>query len=108
MFNQLGVLPGVIGVGHGNLAVRLGPPKTRILYAVCLLGPFVLLMLIAGSSGRLVGAAAFAALPLANVALAQVFRGAEGPALIKVLGRTGQVQLIFGLLLAVGLAIGPV
>ena len=52
--------------------------------------------------------AAFAALPLANVALTHVFRGAEGPALIKVLGRTGQVQLVYGVLLAVGLAIGLV
>lgn len=75
---------------------------------MCLLGPFVLLTFIAGSSGRLVGAAAFAALPLANVALTHVFRSAEGPALIKVLGRTGQVQLVYGVLLAVGLAIGPV
>ena len=73
-----------------------------------MLGPFILLMFIAGWSGRLIGAAAFVALPLANIALTQVFRGAEGQGLIKVLGRTGQVQLVFGVLLAIGLAIGPV
>ena len=108
VINNLRDIPGDTASGKRTLAVRLGPPKTRILYAVCLLGPFVLLTFIAGSSGRLVGAAAFAALPLANVALTHVFRGAEGPALIKVLGRTGQVQLVSGVLLAVGLAIGPV
>ena len=108
VINNLRDIPGDTASGKRTLAVRLGPPKTRILYAVCLLGPFVLLTFIAGSSGRLVGAAAFAALPLANVALTHVFRGAEGPALIKVLGRTGQVQLVYGVLLAVGLAIGPV
>lgn len=108
VINNLRDIPGDTASGKRTLAVRLGPPKTRILYAVCLLGPFVLLTFIAGGSGRLVGAAAFAALPLANVALTHVFRGAEGPALIKVLGRTGQVQLVYGVLLAVGLAIGPV
>lgn len=106
--NNLRDIPGDTVSGKRTLAVRLGAPRTRILYAVCLLGPFVLLMFVAGASGRLVGALAYAALPLANVALTHVFRGAEGKALIQVLARTGQVQLLFGLLLAVGLAIGPV
>ena len=106
--NNLRDIPGDTLSGKRTLAVRLGPPKTRVLYAVCMLGPFILLMFIAGCSGRLIGAAAFVALPLANIALTQVFRGAEGQGLIKVLGRTGQVQLVFGVLLAIGLAIGPV
>ncbi|MEZ5373389.1 MAG: 1,4-dihydroxy-2-naphthoate polyprenyltransferase [Microthrixaceae bacterium] len=106
--NNLRDIPGDTVVGKRTLAVRLGARRTRLLYAACLVGPFVLLPFIAGPSGRLGGAAAFLALPLANVAAMNVFRGAEGPALIPVLAKTGQVQLIFGVLLAAGLAVGPV
>jgi 1,4-dihydroxy-2-naphthoate octaprenyltransferase len=35
----------------------------------------------------------------------RVLRGAKGPELIAVLGETGRLQIIFGVLLAVGLAL---
>ncbi|MEZ5380944.1 MAG: 1,4-dihydroxy-2-naphthoate polyprenyltransferase [Microthrixaceae bacterium] len=106
--NNLRDIPGDTESGKHTLAVRLGAERTRLLYAGCLVGPFVLLPFIAGASGRLVGSVAFAALPLANVAIMRVYRGAEGQALIPILARTARVQLMFGLLLAIGLAVGPV
>ena len=47
---------------------------------------------------------ALLAAPLAFRPIAAVRRGAAGPALIPVLAATGQVQLVFGILLAVGVA----
>ena len=48
---------------------------------------------------------AFAALPLALVPVRTVRHGATGPALIGALGMTGRLQLAFGILLSVGLAV---
>jgi 1,4-dihydroxy-2-naphthoate octaprenyltransferase len=48
---------------------------------------------------------AFAALPLALAPLRTVRHGATGPALIGALGMTGRLQLAFGALLTIGLAI---
>ena len=45
------------------------------------------------------------ALPLALVPVRAVRSGAVGPALIGALGRTGRLQLAFGALLTLGLAI---
>jgi len=42
---------------------------------------------------------------LAQRPVTAVLGGAQGPALIPVLGATGRVQLVFGLLFALGLAI---
>ena len=42
---------------------------------------------------------------VAGPAVRLVMGGAEGPDLIDVLGRTGRIQLVAGLLLAVGLAL---
>jgi len=44
-------------------------------------------------------------LPLALPPLRAVRAGARGPALIGALGQTGRLQLAFGLLLTVGLAV---
>jgi 1,4-dihydroxy-2-naphthoate octaprenyltransferase len=48
---------------------------------------------------------ALATLPLALPPLRAVRAGARGPALIGALGQTGRLQLAFGLLLTVGLAV---
>ena len=48
---------------------------------------------------------AFAAIFVAQRPVIIVLSGAKGPALIPVLGRTGRVQLVFGVLLAAGLFI---
>jgi 1,4-dihydroxy-2-naphthoate octaprenyltransferase len=46
-----------------------------------------------------------AALPLARSPVQEVRAGAAGPALIGALGQTGRLQLAFGALLTLGLAI---
>ncbi len=48
-----------------------------------------------------------AAVPLAVGPVRQVLRTATGRGLIAVLGQTGRLQMAFGLLLTVGLAIRP-
>jgi 1,4-dihydroxy-2-naphthoate octaprenyltransferase len=40
---------------------------------------------------------------LSNKPVLQVLQGASGRALIPVLGQTGRVQLVFGVLLSIGL-----
>jgi 1,4-dihydroxy-2-naphthoate octaprenyltransferase len=81
--------------------VRIGRRWGGRLYVGCLVAAFV---------GALVAAAwrpwsllALAALPLAVRPARVVTEGAEGRALLPVLADTGRLQLVFGVLLAVGL-----
>jgi 1,4-dihydroxy-2-naphthoate polyprenyltransferase len=104
--NNLRDIPTDAVAGKNTLAVRLGDRATRYLYLALMTAPFVVLPLIAGL-GRIGAALAFIALPFARKPVELVLSGAKGPALIPVLVRTGQVQLIYGVLLAVGLAVSP-
>jgi 1,4-dihydroxy-2-naphthoate octaprenyltransferase len=104
--NNLRDIPGDTEVGKHTLAVRLGDRRTRILYVVLIVVPFLLLPLIAGLGGRPLAALAFVALVLARGPVVEVLSGARGPQLIGVLGATGRVQLVYGLLVAVGLFVG--
>jgi 1,4-dihydroxy-2-naphthoate polyprenyltransferase len=90
-------------VGKNTLAVRLGVERTRVLYA----------MLVAISFVSLGGAALFdygallglmAVVPAVTVSR-RVLGGASGRELITVLGGTGRVQLVLGVLASVGMAI---
>jgi len=103
--NNLRDIPGDTMVGKRTLAVRLGDMRTRILYAVLLTLPFVAIPLVAGLGGRPAGALALIAVLLARKPVVDVLGGASGPALIPVLGDTGRVQLVYGILLAAGFAI---
>jgi 1,4-dihydroxy-2-naphthoate octaprenyltransferase len=101
--NNLRDIPGDTAAGKRTLAVRLGRTATRRFYEGCVLGAVVALAPIAVSRPwALLG---LAALPLAALPVRAVAQGAEGPALIPVLGATGRAQLALGLLLAVGLAL---
>lgn len=104
VINNLRDIPGDTEVGKRTLAVRLGDRRTRILYTAFMAVPFLCVPLVAGLGGRPGGAAALAAVVLANKPVTQVLGGARGAALIAVLGETGRVQLAFGLLFTAGLA----
>jgi len=101
--NNLRDIPGDTASGKRTLAVRLGDPATRGLYVALLVGAMAMVPVVAGLGNRPAAAAALVAVVPARRPVIEVLGGARGPALIPVLGATGRVQLIFGLLLAGGL-----
>ena len=101
--NNLRDIPGDRASGKRTLAVRMGAPATRRLYAAVLLAPFGVAAVLAVS--RLGALLVWVALPLAIPPVRQVLGGEEGKGLIPVLGATARLQLAFGILLAVGIAI---
>jgi 1,4-dihydroxy-2-naphthoate polyprenyltransferase len=89
--------------GKRTLAVVLGAGRTRALYVLCQVVPFVVaLAMIAVTPWA---ALAALAAPLAITPIRSVLGKAVGPALIAVLQQTGKLQMAYGLLFAVGLAI---
>ncbi len=99
--NNLRDIPGDTASGKRTLAVRVGAPGTRILYTATVLLPFALAAALAAARpGALL---ALAALPLAIPPVRTVMAGEEGRGLIPVLAATGRLQLVFGVLLAVGI-----
>jgi 1,4-dihydroxy-2-naphthoate octaprenyltransferase len=105
VINNLRDIPGDTISGKRTLAVRLGDKRTRFLYVGLLVAAFVLLPFVCGLGGRPAGALAFASIFLGQKPILTVLQGARGPALIPVLAATGRLQLAFGGLLALGLAI---
>ena len=103
VINNLRDIPSDTAAGKRTLAVRIGDQRTRLLYTGCALVPFGVAALIAVV--RPLTLLTLAALPLAWAPIQAVRSGAVGPALIGALGRTGRLQLAFGALLTLGLAI---
>ncbi len=101
--NNLRDIPGDTVSGKRTLAVRLGPSATRRLYAAVVLIPFLVAASLAAS--RPAAPLAWLALPLAIPPVRRVLAGEQGKGLIAVLGATGRLQLAFGALLAVGIAV---
>ncbi|GAA3811274.1 1,4-dihydroxy-2-naphthoate polyprenyltransferase [Sphaerisporangium flaviroseum] len=89
--------------GKRTLAVVLGDARTRLLYVACLLTPFAIALAIAPV--RPFALLAVLALPLALGPSRAVHGGATGRALITTLQQTGRLQLAFGLLFTIGLAL---
>jgi 1,4-dihydroxy-2-naphthoate octaprenyltransferase len=101
--NNLRDISGDTAVGKRTLAVRMGAPATRRLYAGCLVVPFLLLPVLA--LVRPWALLALIAAPVAVAPIRRVLAGETGKGLIEVLGATGRLQLVFGLALAVGIAL---
>jgi 1,4-dihydroxy-2-naphthoate octaprenyltransferase len=102
--NNLRDIPTDTTSGKRTLAVVLGAPRSRQLYAA-LVG---LAFLLAAASALATPWALLAliALPLGIRAVRVVMSDAVGPALIPVLKDTGLTELVYAIGLAVGLAIG--
>jgi len=102
--NNLRDIPTDAAAGKRTLAVVLGDPRTRTLYAALVASSFaVVLALAAVTPWALL---ALLALPVAAGPLRTIRRGAAARDLVPVLAGTGKVQLGYGVLLAVGLALG--
>src|SRR5450631_724159 len=103
--NNLRDIPTDEAHGKRTLAVRLGQARTRQLYAALVVVALACVVL-AGS----IHPSAFIALlsfVLAIPLLRRVLGGAVGRDLVPVLAGTGRFELVYGVLLAVGLAAAP-
>jgi 1,4-dihydroxy-2-naphthoate polyprenyltransferase len=101
--NNLRDIPGDTNAGKRTLAVRLGDAGTRWLYVGLLIVAFGAAL----SSGawRVGALAAFFAVVAAVAPVKIVRSGAKGRDLIAALAATGRLQLVFGVLYAIGLAL---
>jgi 1,4-dihydroxy-2-naphthoate octaprenyltransferase len=105
VINNLRDIPSDAMTGKRTLAVVLGDHRTRMLYVSCVVLPFCAAVAIAVTAPLTL--LVLVALPFAVAPSQLVTKGASGPQLITALGQTGRLQLIFGALLTIGLAIRP-
>ncbi len=103
--NNLRDIVGDEAVGKRTLAVVLGDADTRRLYAALVLLPLGLSALAAIRSWPML--LGLLALPLAVAPVRRVLGGADGRRLVRVLGDTGLLLLVWSAATAVGLALGP-
>ena len=103
VINNLRDIPTDREVGKRTLAVRLGDDRTRWFYVALVASAFVLTAV--SAAWRVPALLGLAALPFAVAPIRAVLGGAGGAALIPVLGATGRLQLVWGVLLTVGLSI---
>ena len=104
VINNLRDIPTDRDVGKRTLAVRLGDARTRWMYSLLLAAAFGLVVAIA-VAGRPPAAAGLLGVVVAVPSVRAIRAGAQGRALIPVLGVTGKVQLVTGLLTAAGIAL---
>ena len=102
--NNLRDLPKDALVGKNTLAVRMGDKPTRVMYVLCIVMSVLCLPYL--SLLRPAVLIAVLSVLLAVKPIRLVARGATGQDLVAVLGATGKLQMLFGVLLSVGLAIG--
>ena len=103
VINNLRDIPTDREVGKKTLAVRLGDRRTRWFYVALIAAAFTLSVV--GAVWRPPVLLGLVAVPLAVRPVRSVLGGATGAALIPVLGETGKLQLAWGLLVTIGLAV---
>ena len=104
--NNLRDIPTDTVSGKRTLAVLLGDLDTRRLYVVLIGAPFLLSALAGLRSWPML--VALLAVPQAVLLARAVLGGAVGRALVRVLGKTGLLLLVWSLLTGVGAAVGAV
>jgi 1,4-dihydroxy-2-naphthoate polyprenyltransferase len=102
--NNLRDVRGDARSGKRTVAVLLGSRRTRILYLLLLTTAYALVIAIA-VAGRAWAGLALLSAPLAVRAAAPVARRARNTDLVPVLRDTAMTELVFAVLLAVGLAV---
>lgn len=105
--NNLRDIPTDREVGKRTLAVVLGDARTRTFYVVLVAVAALAVVALAAATTwwALLG---LGFLAVAGGAARTVTGGASGPGLIPVLGATGRAELVWAVLVAVGLAVGSV
>jgi 1,4-dihydroxy-2-naphthoate octaprenyltransferase len=103
VINNLRDIPTDSETGKRTLAVVLGDRRTRALYVGCIVLPFCVAVALAPAKPW--SLLALAAVPFAFPPVRGVIGGSTGRGLIVALGQTGRLQLAFGVLLTLGLAI---
>ena len=103
--NNLRDLRSDAATGKQTLAVRLGDRRTRTMYAACIVVPFLGAVGLGLGLNRRFALLALLSVPGAVRPIRRVMGGASGPDLVGALAMTGALQLCFGLLLAIGIAL---
>lgn len=96
--NNLRDIPGDTVAGKRTLAVRVGDPRTRVLYVVLLSVGVLVPLPLAAMTSAIVALAALVGLLGIRPAL-DIVRGARGLALVPVLQQTGVLLLAYGITL---------
>lgn len=106
VINNLRDLPTDAAAGKHTLAVRIGDRRTRFQYLLFVAFSYGILWALVEGSGDWWILAPFISLPLALGATRKVMHGASGRDLNPMLKRSGQIVLVYGVLLAAGLVLG--
>jgi 1,4-dihydroxy-2-naphthoate octaprenyltransferase len=101
--NNLRDIPSDAAAGKRTLAVVLGDRPTRLLYAACVALPFMITLGL--GAPRPWALVALLAAPLSLPPTQRVLGGATGSDLIPALGQTARLEIAYGILLALGLAL---
>jgi 1,4-dihydroxy-2-naphthoate octaprenyltransferase len=102
MANNLRDVHTDVDSGKRTLAVLLGEPLSRKVFALMVGGAYLAVLVMSISHPWCL--LAMLSLPLAVPPVRQVLTGASGRALIAVLGATARVEIVYATLLAIGLA----
>jgi 1,4-dihydroxy-2-naphthoate polyprenyltransferase len=102
--NNIRDVDGDRAAGKRTLAVRLGVPRARALYAGCVADAFAIVLVVALIVGPWV-LLALLALPLAARPVRLVLTRPDPPSLVAALVATARLELVFSLLLAAGLVL---
>ena len=98
--NNIRDIPGDQAVGKKTLAVKLGDQRARKFFALLLISAYIFPVF----TGHPLALLTLLTAPAAYKIAQEVLAGASGKDLIPLLGRTGQLQLHFGLTFALALS----